>query len=186
MRLEFTNNKQRELFENNTGFAITLSKEWNNKCSLDKTDLDSYALEALAVAAIKYDETRNDSFKCFSRMVINQTISRKVKSSLSDKNTVENNTSVGLEKLPEESIDDIETSSRYNLTLKTIEDALETVDKRMAKATRMYTMEGYTQKEIAEEMGVAIMTVSQWISKTKKVIASKLIAENIITSSFFK
>lgn len=185
-KLEFTNNQQEELFNNNIGFAFTLSKDWAKKCALDKTDLDSYALEALATAAIKYDVKRNDSFKCFARMIINQNIQREIKAYSADKRSIDNNAVIGLDNIQEESFNNIETSSRYNHAYKVFEEAINEVDERMGKATKLYIINGYTQKEIAEEMGVAIMTISQWISKTKKIIAAKFLEENIITDSFFK
>lgn len=185
-KLEFINKEQEELFNNNIGFAFTLSKDWSKKCALDKTDIDSYALEALATAAIKYDEKRNDSFKCFARMIINQNIQREIKAYSADKRSIDNNAIIGLDNIQEESFNNIEMFSKYNHAYNVFEQALNLVDERMSKATKMYIINGYTQKQIAEEMGVAIMTISQWISKTKKVIAIKFKEENIITDSFFK
>lgn len=185
-KLEFTNKQQEQLFNDNIGFAFTLSKDWNNKCALDKTDLDSFALEALATAAIKYNEEKNDSFKCFARMIINQKMQREVKAYLADKRSIDNNAIIGLDINDNDAYNNIEECTSYNVLMSLIERSFTEVDERMAKATRMYILEGYTQKEIAEEMGVAIMTVSQWISKTKEVIATRLKMQGIVTERFFK
>ena len=167
-RLQFKNAYQERLFNKNIGFAYTQASEWNKKCEIELEELQSYALEGLCLASVKYEKDKCDRFINYAALVIDTNIRRQIKARntkkrLHDKNNV---------RLESGIVDtqDADNSIRYNNLLIIISQILEQLPQVQQEAIKRYLIDRNTLNELAQEYGVSMRTIHKWIIKGRELL----------------
>lgn len=171
-RLELRTREQEELFNNNIGFAYKLATEWNKKCEIDIEELQSYALEGLCLASVKYEEDKCDRFINYAALVINTNIKRQIKARNTHKR-VNDKKNIGFED-EATTIKDRHNNIAYNSLLIAMDQILEELPEIQQEAIKRYLIDRNTLNELAEEYKVSMRTIHKWIIKGKELLQQEL------------
>lgn len=171
-RLQFRNAYQEELFNNNIGFAYKQASEWNKRCEIELEELQSYALESLCLAAIKYEEEKCDRFLNYAALVINTNIKRQIKARNTNKRLCDKK-NIGFED-ETANMKDRHNNVEYNSLLVTIDQILEELPQVQQEAIKRYLIDRNTLNELAEEYKVSMRTIHKWIIKGRELLQQEL------------
>lgn len=176
-KLQFKNAYQEELFNNNIGFAYKQAIEWNKRCEIELEELQSYALESLCLASVKYEEEKCDKFLNYAALVIDTNIKRQIKTR-NTKKRMNDKKNIHLEDDTSNIRHGSSNNIEYNDLLIAIDQTLEELPQVQQEAIKRYLIDRNTLNELAEKYEVSMRTIHKWIIKGRELLQQELYKKN--------